>query len=385
VQGSWAAFGLRLDEETIRMQRLERLLARAEEALPAAEALHGAWQRFAVLWAEWLFRWHEAGAAADPFVERFTALRDELDRRFEQWMLHRYAALHNVASAAPVMLHHVPRTLARELESGRSERVALLVMDGLALDQWALLRRRLAADVALRLEEGTVFSWVPTITPVARQALFSGRAPALFADTIHRTDRDAAGWSAFWAGCDVPASRVRYANAIHQEADLARVEELASHPQVRALGLVVDVVDRTLHGAVHGSAGLHAQLRHWADTGFLPGVVARLLALGYTIFLTSDHGNVEGEGIGRPAEGAIADVRGERVRIYPTDLLREQTRATFPDAVAWDSAALPPAQRPLLAPARRAFVPAGARVVGHGGAGIEEVIVPFVRISRAVE
>lgn len=381
LRDSWAALGLKLAPADVRHHRMERLLARAEAVLPAVDAPHGHWQAFASLWAEWLLRVHEAGAEEAPFQERSRALRGVLDARFEHWMRHRYGALHNHAGGGtPTMVHHIPRSLSRELGAGK--KVALLVIDGLALDQWALLRRVLLAEGSLAVEDGTVFTWIPTLTAVARQALFSGRPPILFGDTIHRTDRDAAAWAGFWAARDVPPSRVRYANALHLERDLGRVDVLAADPGVRVLGLVVDVVDRTMHGMEHGTAGMHAQLRHWTEAGYLKRLLEILLGYGFAVTLTSDHGNVEAEGIGRPMEGASAEVRGERVRVYGDTLLRDRALAAYPGAVAWDSPALPPGYHPLLAPGRGAFVGEGERVVGHGGACLEEVIVPYAKIFR---
>jgi hypothetical protein len=63
-----------------------------------------------------------------------------------------------------------------------------------------------------------------------------------------------------------------------------------------------------------GTAGMHNQVRQWAAEGFLTSLLDLLLDHGYTVFLTTDHGNIECVGRGRPAEGAVADLRGERVR-----------------------------------------------------------------------
>ena len=108
-----------------------------------------------------------------------------------------------------------------------------------------------------------------------------------------------------------------------------------------------------------------------------------MAAYGFAVYLTSDHGNVEANGGGRPSEGAVADVRGERARIYSDEALRTRVHEQFPDAIAWPAIGLPEDYLALLAPARSAFVREGERVVGHGGASLEEVVVPWVRIERA--
>lgn len=105
-----------------------------------------------------------------------------------------------------------------------------------------------------------------------------------------------------------------------------------------------------------------------------------LLAEGFAVYITSDHGNVEAAGCGRPKEGVLAEIRGERVRIYSEDILRSRVASTFPDALCWKPLGLPEDFLPLLAPLRRAFVPDGQRTVAHGGITLEEMVVPFVRV-----
>ena len=87
-------------------------------------------------------------------------------------------------------------------------------------------------------------------------------------------------------------------------------------------------------------------------------------------------------GRGRPSEGAVADLRGERVRVYPDPALRAQVQARFPDALPWPALGLSENYFSLLAPGRSAFVQEGARIVGHGSITLEELIVPFMRIER---
>ena len=49
----------------------------------------------------------------------------------------------------------------------------------------------------------------------------------------------------------------------------------------------------------------------------------------------SDHGNVEAIGLGRPREGMLADLKGERVRIFPNEMLRAATASQFQPAIWW--------------------------------------------------
>jgi hypothetical protein len=148
------------------------------------------------------------------------------------------------------------------------------------------------------------------------------------------------------------------------------------------VGLVVDKVDKIMHGMELGAAGMHNQVRQWAAGPFLAQLFDLLLENGFRVYLSSDHGNIEASGCGRPSEGAVADLRGERARIYPDSLLRGQVKERFPDALEWPPIGLPEDYLPLLAPARAAFVRKTESLVGHGGASIEELIVPLVQIER---
>jgi hypothetical protein len=98
--------------------------------------------------------------------------------------------------------------------------------------------------------------------------------------------------------------------------------------------------------------------------------------------MTSDHGNIECRGKGRPSEGVIAETRGERVRIYPTPELRSQIAKTFDFAYEWETTGLPPNYFPLVAGSNDAFISLNDSIVGHGGIAVEEVMVPWVKFEK---
>ena len=374
---TWFRVGLRMDAEHRHEYRLERLLEQATSQLPEEAARHADWLRFSKVWAELLALTLEAQSGE----ESLQSIQTRVDVSFSKWLASRYAGLANLPPVPPVMLHHVPRLLATELREQDAGKVALLVVDGLALDQWVVLRRELSKQrPSLRLQEDAVFAWVPTVTSVSRQAIFAGRPPLYFPDKLHTTDREPILWKQFWEREGIDSKQVAYRKSLGQSG-LDAVAKLVERPDVRVLGLVVDTVDKIMHGMALGAAGMHNQVRQWAAGGYFAGLLDLLLQNGYQIFLTSDHGNIEAHGCGRPAEGVIADVRGERVRIYPDETLRRQMGQRFPSAWQWPSVGLPDDCQVLLAPNRSAFVREGQRVVCHGGACIEEVIVPLVRIE----
>ena len=305
-----------------------------------------------------------------------------MDAAFADWLRSSYAGLANLPPTPPVMLHHVPRFLAREMgaaEKDASKKVALVVVDGLALDQWVVMRQELAKQrPRWDFREQAVFAWVPTVTSVSRQSVFAGTPPFLFPKSISHTNKEEALWRLFWENQNIGG--VGYMKGLGDppfDDVAAMVEPLG----LRVVGLVVDKVDRIMHGMELGTAGMHNQVRQWAALGHFATLLDLLFAEGFRVFLTADHGNIEASGCGRPNEGATADLRGERVRVYSDEGLRRSVAERFPEAWQWPADGLPGGYLPLLAPGRSAFVREGERVVAHGGVCLEELVVPFVEVA----
>ncbi len=384
--------GVRLDAKADHLDRLTRLLKKVDETIPAPEAKHQDWLIFAYPWAELIVLWQQTKSAASPEQkQQFQILQQNVDQRFLDWVQLRYGGLYNQPALTPVMVHHIPRAMARYLEAlaetglGSKAKVALVVVDGLALDQWLVMRDVLISQRPhLKFEEETTFGWLPSITSVSRQATFAGKLPIYYPDTISRTDKEANHWEQFWLNQGLVTTAIAYAKGLRDEKDITKVEQILSHPKLQVVGLVIDKIDKIMHGMELGTAGMHNQIRQWvSEQLFLIKLLDLLLDRGFGIFLTADHGNIEAVGCGSPAEGAIADIRGERVRVYPDQSLRATVKQKFSGAIEWPPLGLPDNYYPLLAPARSAFVQEEKIIVGHGGISVEEVIVPLIKIKRS--
>ena len=376
---SWARCGITetsADDHETRISRLFKLIG---NSLPTDESRYSGWTDFAMKWAELSALVHSSNSSNHK--SRLSSVSDELNSVFVKWLREHYASLIHMPPTNPAMLHHVPRRMARELKDLNSTRLALIVVDGLALDQWVTVRHFLHND-GLLVRESATFAWIPTLTSVSRQSIFSGKPPIYFPASIRSNNSEKKLWEQFWEDRGLNRSDIVYERGLGN-ADLPGdlEEEIRSH-KTRVVGLVVDTVDKIMHGMQLGSAGMHNQVKQWCQKGFLTGLIEYLLDCEYRVWLTSDHGNIECAGKGRPSEGVIAETRGERVRVYPTPELRSQVASTFTFAHEWQPVGLPPGYFPLVAGNRDAFVKPGDSIVGHGGIAIEEVIVPLVEFER---
>ncbi len=382
--GHWCLVGVLQDPDKELKKRVFGLLKLCEETLPAEDDRHQQWQRYAYRWAELSACYHSNTrqlSAAEGIAIDYAELQQKVDDRFSGWMLDKYTGLHNHPPMPPAMLHHIPRAMARDMDNSKRAKTALILVDGLAIDQWITTRAEINIDE--HLVESAVFAWVPTVTSVSRQALFSAKAPYQFANTIATTSSEPKSWEQFWLDYGLEKNQIYYKKSLDAGNLDALIDELTDR-RLRAVGLVINTVDDMMHGMQLGAAGMHNQVKLWAQGGYLQRLIEALLDGGFSIHLTSDHGNVEAVGSGKIKEGAVAESRGERARIYKTKALMKSVDFDASDVVVWPRTGLPNDYWPVVMKGREAFVAKGEKIVGHGGIAIEEVIVPYITVSRDV-
>jgi hypothetical protein len=136
-----------------------------------------------------------------------------------------------------------------------------------------------------------------------------------------------------------------------------------------------------MHGGQLGNRGLFHQIKYWLNLGMVHELLQLLLSHHYTIWITSDHGNIECIGQGGIREGKIPELKENRVRVYPSLELANQALSKIPNTILWNYSYLPKDFVPIIAKGNASFAPQNETTVSHGGASIEEVIVPFVKIQ----
>ena len=364
--------------------RFEELANHLMQNCPDDGAVPQLWTAFAHRYAQARLLWTEIGAASRAKNDtRFSTLCRHVNDRFSAWLKAGYAGIFNYPTVTPLMVHHLPGYLAHRLAKGTTKKAALVLFDGLAIEQWLAVKEELRKQAFNRtFEEEALFAWVPSITPVSRQAAYSGKVPRYFAESVHQTDRDEARWRQFWADRGHHSAEVGFISMSGDSGNDAALEDL-DLANLRVLGITVMKVDKIMHGMQLGSTGMAGQVRTWVEEGFVRRLFDRLIAEGFDIFVTADHGNVEAVGIGTPQQGVLSDVRGQRCRIYSEPVLHAQALKEIVGATSWEHSGLPPNFHVLLAPYGAAFVQKGTKIVCHGGASLEEVVVPFARLECA--
>ena len=351
----------------------EQLLLHLEDIapqIPTQNARHTQWQAFAI-------RWGEVTAQVmglPPSVEidqRFFSLREIIDTYFWNWLVQHYSLLLSLSPLpTPVTVHKVVPYLSAQSAPKR----ALLVLDGLSMVVWWLIREKwLKHHLGFEWTESAVFAMIPTITSISRQSLFAGKLPSAFPKHLNSTSHEPNHWQRFWGD----GQQIAYDKGKLNEV-LQRLDETTRNRTVPIVGFVINDIDDIADVSVQGFRGLAASLKQWVETEPLETLIHELLRADYLVVLTSDHGHTAAKGIGTLKEGLAVEHTCRRARWYASEALRP----AHPNARPWPGYGLPKELFPLLSAGYTAFVKEGEDVVTHGGASIEEVLVPLIGCQR---
>jgi len=296
----WARTGLKIDKNVDVSGRVNKLLATLIGKVPSTDCRYTEWLTFARKLAG--LKQIVESCDSCPVPDGLKQLVVDIDDKFVDWLNHHYGSLINLPPMSPAMVHHVPRLLARTIEE-KSVQIAMIVIDGLSLSQWGTMRhvlREQDEDDNLVIRESATFAWIPTLTSVSRQAIFAGSPPFYFPSSINSTTGEPKLWRKFWEGYGVSKREIAYQKGLGDGDAVQSIQDIVGPSKI--IGLVVDKVDKIMHGMQLGAMGMHKLIDLWCRKGFLNDLIDYLLTNNYQVWLTSDHGNIESLGMGSPLE-----------------------------------------------------------------------------------
>lgn len=245
------------------------------------------------------------------------------------------------------------------------DKVALLVVDGMAYWQYLVLQEKLQ-DMGIAPKSTAIFAWIPTITMLSRQAIFRGDTPCF--DYKQNPASEEKLWSAWWAAKGVASFDIKY---IYGET------EDESWVNIRRLAMVTVTLDEQMHIAERLDM-LLACTEAWAR-GYAQ-LIGKLRQNGFTVYITTDHGNVLSTGTGTltPAEKAHLfqdGSRGARHLIYNAELPMQEFVATHGESAFFRH------DNWLAYRGIEAFAKPGKQQITHGGSHLLEAAIPFIEIG----
>lgn len=299
------------------------------------------------------------------------ALRSEIatiNDSFQQWMDSGYfASLNSNPLVRPQSVNKVLPHISANYPAQCADKVAMIVVDGMTYWQWLVLEERLA-KLGMNPVTNTIVSWVPSITMLSRQALFRGDVPRM--DYVQNPTNERKLWTEFWQNQGV------WSNDTHYIYDGEHFDWYAS---TRRLAVCTVELDEMMHSSHHYSDLLDLT-ENWAQR-FEPRI-RRLKEDGFTIYLTTDHGNILADGwrILTPAEKVYlyaSGSRGQRHLIYKPSANEAKEEMT---SYGTQDVRIMSRDNFVCMRDTEAFIRPGQREITHGGCHFLEVVIPFVKI-----
>jgi len=349
------------------------------------------------------------GQADEPGLQdALRTLQESLRQDFAKYLQRNYARwLHDGDSDRPPLSVDIGAEFLRPvLDTHR--RVLLVVVDCLRLDQWAMIRPIIGAR--FDIETAHYFSILPTATPFARNAIFSGLFPAEIKSRYPQwwTDSEESSLNAHEAellteqlkeltGRNVPVHYEKVFTAADGEGLLKRLPAHLSQDGVTAL--VFNFIDQLTHGRTENSTlyevardtpALRNLTRTWFERSPLWDALREAERRGVPVLLTTDHGSIHCH---TPATVyAKRDTTSNLRYKFGDDLRAQEADAALvvDDLASFGLPARTPGTRLLLATGDRFFVyptklrEYQARYRGaflHGGVSPEEVILPIALLT----
>lgn len=330
------------------------------EALAKKAISHRDWNEVAQLYGQAAHYQHSVKE-----LEEFAMFRASIEESFYQWITAKYNSLSgSVDKQRPVLLSKIADFIRKD-----SSKVALIVMDGMSFENFYTIKEYFVSE-PFSFEVSSSFSFLPTVTSVARQCIFSGQLPR---DNIKpfSLDNEEKQWRNYW----------KTAGLKDHDIGFYKSENPEYNPHMKAVGIVVNICDDLMHAELQGMTGLNQGLVNWLNTGKLKSLLSKLLEDEFCVFMTSDHGNTSAIAQGRFLKpGLLAEPASRRAVIYQSfdDAIELKKFST----IKCSSSYLPDGYDAYLFDVDVCYGDKDKEYITHGGMTIEEVIVPFVRIGE---
>jgi len=395
--------------DRIREQRLARDFVTRFRELEERRSQSMGWREWVDIVAE-LAQWEVrlAGGQQSGLREALQTLQVSLRQGFARFIQESYPRWlrHTDDDRPPLSVDVVSEFLSPMVR--RRGPVLFVVVDCLRLDQWEILKG-LVTD-RFDVEASYYYSILPTATPYARNAIFSGLFPAEIArrHPAWWGERDDESLNQHESellteqlrelhGETIPVRYAKVTTSADGEEMLRQLPGWLAQPGVTAL--VFNFIDLLTHGrsesailyeVARDAAALRNLTQTWFADSALPRALREAARRGVPVLLTTDHGSIHCH---TPATVfAKRDATPHLRYKFGDDLRAEDAEAaiTVTDLPAWGLPKGRLATRLLLATGDRFFVyptklrEYQARYRGaflHGGVTPEEVIVPVALLT----
>ena len=305
-------------------------------------------------------------------LKEFWHWRDDLNASFAGEFLEKYEAAVHDRDTGVFGIHRILDWVIAPLLQ-QDKRVLLLVVDGMGwpafwhlLDQWA----EQIPPAHIRQPQPAL-SLLPSVTSVSRKGLFLGALPTDRLDDEETYDRKARTGEAKALGQACRGHTVKLYNKTNLDGG-----QILNDIQFRGADLVAVILNAIDDDVKSTTATV--RLPRLDDLAPLVSIVRGALAAGWEVLVTADHGYTWHLGKNL-RQGHIVPGGGERFNPLEAGQTASKAAAVTKDP---NIVRLQDGQRVALLIATGAYFGRMPRRGYHGGAGLEEVVVPCAFLTR---
>ncbi|MDJ0306797.1 PglZ domain-containing protein [Dehalobacter sp.] len=283
-----------------------------------------------------------------------------VDVAFEKFVFDGYQKLSGQTnSLAPAILPKVIDFIAHG-------KTALIVMDGMSLFDFEIISRHLDG---IDFDFQCTYALIPTTTPISRQGLLSGKYPRQLENPFSLSKEE--------KGFLEAAANARYTR---RQSLYTKGYEPPIGKFTKFAAIIINDVDDIVHGQKQGRRGMYNDITLMAQEGKLQALIKDLTVKGFTVYITSDHGNTPCIGVGAIRNVGV-EVETKSKRMFVLKDFAEEKDYFADKVLTYPGYYLNKDYNYYVCEAGVSFDNKNDEVMTHGGISIDEVIVPFITIK----
>lgn len=254
---------------------------------------------------------------------------------------------------------------------------ALICFDCMGFGEWNVIKNYLNEKLNLNFCENYSFSMLPSDTSFSRTALFSGLLPVQI-DELNMKNKTE---EKLFKECLKQNFKISESDIYFQRCSGPdEIREDYAFEDYQAIGIIFSFIDEFVHGKNMNKSLIISLLEKYLEQTQLEKLIKSLLDKGFSLYFSSDHGNLLAKGNGiRPPRDLFESRSRRYLKSAHQNILAEYVT---PQSLLIQLKEIIGKEYLLLLVDNSMFNTKGKTGLTHGGISLEEVVIPFIEVKK---